>query len=539
MKKNLLLRASRMMMSMALVAVMVVFASCSKQDDYCSVIPEDAALVARLDPVDLIQKNDVDLEKTALRLGMPANDLDEVKEFLDCGVDFESPLYLFVDERINFGLVCKVKDADDLEKAMLKEHVDVKSRDGYKWVETGNVWICFNDQKLLAYGSPNGSVKERRVQELMEQGEKKSILGTKLYEQLLKAEKPIAVNFSYGEFMKMAGRMPGASGNAAVLSMVGALVPDCNCLVTFDIDGDEVSYTTDVYPNDNKAEKLMEQFMGFMPPIEGKLLDSTIANPLVYFAGHFPGASVLDFLKDIKIPGLMDQFEQADEQYGITKTLASLEGDVSFAVADNLDDFKFLVQADTKNEDYLKTIEKLAGQLHDVKLEKTGDKQYRFSQMQYTWEEPDFQEFEDDEDSWEEYVDDDAAFDVPAVEYAPKGEFKPTAQFGSKDGRFYLTNDESLLGSKAEGKLKDFDIKGKNFFGFIDLERLAQCALAKMNENNDRDNSSFAAVSMALKDFRDVTIQAEGLHAEAVLHMQKGKSFVEALLNLVMVAKGN
>lgn len=510
MKKNML-KLIHNVSALMMLMVALVLASCSKsKDDYCNVIPEDAVLVARLAPEELLDQNDLSISKLLDEFKMTKKERESIEEFLDCGLDFESPIYFFVDREMNVGIVLKMDDADDFEKNLKKQKATFKEYDNIKYDKLDSEsFVCFDQNKLMFYRFNNNRVKKETVAKLMDQDASKSILDTKLYEELIEADKPVAVNFSYTDLLKAATKLNSMDADMAGLGMMAAMMPECHCLVSMDVKDESAKICTDIKPVSSTDEKRMADMLAYMGSIKGDLIDKGLDNPLGWMCFHLAGEKMLEGLSNI--PMLESVIKEVSEEIDLDDILNSIEGDVSLAIGNDLskDEPQLLMLAAPAGDDFMTLIKQYGPQMNGgVKVKPQGKDCYTIQQEKIQW---DFSDFDESGD------------------FASTSEWKDVATLGMKDKLFYITNIDRYKSGKVgtttslESHAKK--AKGCQVYGFLDLQQTIEVLAAKTADPDD--------IPEHLNDLEVMTVWSKDFHAEMELKNQNGKNMAKTMLELM------
>ncbi len=509
------------------------------KDSYCSVIPENALMVARLSPSELLLKNGLDIKDLVDNSGMKGADKKKLSQFLKCGVDFTSPFYFFMDENANVGVAFGMDDAKDLKNFLEDElDMDVDDDEGFYTVEVDrSACLCFSDDKGLFFGSTQGRVDMDDALDLMDQKAEESILETKLYEQLIGSRKSAAMNINYGNFLDAVSRFANSSEREA-MGMVSAVMPDCNMLMTLDIDGSEAMFTTDIYPNTDKAKKDLDKMMEAYPAIEGTLAEVGLKNPLAWCTFNFPGPKVMDLIK--QVPGIENVLREIEQEIDLNTLLGSFDGDVSLALNNNLDspEPEVLLVATTKNNKYVKVIEELTNKGDGVKMVSDGGNDFHLVRKSYSYiyfDEVDTLGYDDDydfDDDYYDYDDEDYYEPEPDLIYDEEETEETLAYVANKDGKMILTNAESLKnsGTKSSSALEDYksELKGSSFFGFVNVKEIL-----KQAKKNSVSGSQGSKALKIWDDAKDLTLTVKKTHAEMVFRMDNDTKIFSKILESI------
>lgn len=513
----------------------------AKKDDYCSVIPQDAIMVSRIAPIEFLEKNNLEIEELAERAGAPARFVKMAMSYIKgSGIDITRPFYLFADAKANIGGVIALNDAKEFTSLLETEGQMTVIKDGglnYVQLGNGDAFICYDSQKALFYGSPkNGKIKMENIEKMMNQKADESVLNEKLYEQLIDAKKSFAVNVEYKACFDLIKGFAAAFSSPADMAAFNAatmVIPDCNTLLTWDIEDDKAQFCTDVYPNSDKAEKEYEELISKMTPIDGALCDKGLDTPLAWMIFNFPGKSIREIVK--QIPGMEDALKQLPEGIDLYGTLEGLSGDVSLALDSNLEgdnpEFLLMAKPAQEPEKLMKTVDELmqfaAKNNSDINFIKDDANNFHLTQKVYEYDWQNYGDFE--YAALDEYTDDEPA----AVELGPKKidkGMKDMAFIQLNNGVIALSNAKNLVAKagKESSAMKAYksDMKGCYFYAVVDFQTIADVVSTKVESDKQ------AMVIKSIRNFKDLVIKAEARHAEVTCSTQSGKKFMDVVLDI-------
>ncbi|MBQ0050374.1 MAG: DUF4836 family protein [Bacteroidales bacterium] len=459
--------------AVVVVAVIVVcFLCCGRKNhSYCSVVPKDAKALARVDVTGFMKKHHIDLEDV-----LGAGEL-----FIqNSGIDVELPFYVFVTPKEATGVVLPVKDSGKL-KTMLSTYgemlnIKLSEKQGYNWMEMGDAIGCFDNTRMLIL--MGGGMNARKILlTLMEQNEEESIMGTTLYSNVEKLDKPLAMVLPLEESLTKGKTLVGNGVD---------IKPECldaDVAVTFDIQGSEAIFAIDLVLNTEEMKNYIyiAEHEDKLKKIDGTFVAQGMSHPLVWGSLSFDGSKITpEMLESIKA------IKELADIAGLDKALTSLRGDISFSYGDD----KVLVQANVADNHLLALADNVkaltGGQLEATKL---TNNTYCIGKG----DEPIF--------------------------------------IGQKDNTFYVSNSgemNALVGKKAESSLvsKLGDIKECYFYVSCDVQQL----LAVMQKADPNMKSSLLLMGSRLKELDQLTLRCPELtHAELVLSVKDGADFVEKM----------
>lgn len=510
------------------------------KESYCSAIPKDALMVARFAPVEFMEKNNLEVKDLTDRLGLQDRLGQNIEDFLKSGVDVTQPVYLFMDEgnSLSFGVVFCLDNAGSFEEYLESNGTKVRKDKGLYWADNDSFsCLCFDDDKALLYAVTSGSVDNNHVRKLMEQDEKKSILGTKMFQQLTDCGKCLAMNMNTTSMNSlMREYMTGEEGLSA-FSAVSMVLPDCNVLVAVDAEDDELKLTADMFPNSEQAEKDMQLLLGQYPSIQGSLTGTGLENPLAWMCFNFQGQKILDMAKGTMLDNAL---RQADEAFGLSDALGSFDGDVTLSLDKGLGERpSFLMLAEVKDDNYVSSLKKLVGQTGaDFHLVHEGGSNFHLTQTLREASAPVGALADDDDDEWgydfddiDEYTDDD--FDAQEREVVPAralGE-ETMAYLGRQGNCCVLTNNPALMqkaGAQTQA-LRDIqdDVKGCLFYMYVDTQAMSHEFQGGYSTAPSRMVGDL--LGRVLGSFSRLTVFSKDRHAEMTLKTKDGQKITELI----------
>ena len=159
----------------ALVAIVLLMASCSSESEYANAIPKDAAMVMSFDFKTMAEKSGINGkggEKVvakltdALKSGLEGEAYKTAEKIIqnpsESGLSFTDKVYMFITPHSNaFALLAKVDDEGKVEallEALKNEQIctELKSESGCTWTQMGTALCAFNKGTFLLMGSNKG-----------------------------------------------------------------------------------------------------------------------------------------------------------------------------------------------------------------------------------------------------------------------------------------------------------------------------------------------------------------------------------------------
>lgn len=470
-KKNIIIASVGGIITIAVIVLCLVCCG-GKKNSYCSVIPQDAISLVKVDGASFLHKHDIDLTPLISFFGGE----DAAKQLQNCGIDYVKPVYLFYTDKSMAGAALAVNDQEALIST-LNNYASllggkVTKKQNYNWMELNDIIIVFDDTKLLAL-SGGGMNARKTMLNLMKQDEDESVMATTMFENLGKVEKPFAVVMSTTNMAEAELTQLAASLNATAEEV------QMDAVLGFDIEKDKAILSLDINPLNDKCKAKLETYSALYNPIAGKLLEKGISNPAFWGSINVKGDKLWDAICG------MSEIKRMAEDLPLDKILPSFNGDVT-VVAPNLNG-DILVMAEVKDKSALnviKTIETLSE--GNIKAVSVG---------------PD-------------------AFCI--------GTGKEAIYMGIKDGIFYIASNQELslmCGKDAETNIKEDDIKDAVLYATID----AQTLIGTFNKANSFDMFRQLAL-VRLQKLDKLTLRSENAtHVELSLSVKDGKDFVTTM----------
>ncbi len=427
-----------MISRIVLLAIVVLWASCSSQSEYANVIPKDASMVMSLDLESMGGKSGLSADEAEKLVSRLTDNL--IRRPSESGLSFTDKVYLFVTPQSNtFGIVAKVDDADKVENFLndlRKEQIctELKSESGCQWTEMGKVLCVFNDDTFLVLGGKRGEAIDHKqtLLYLMRQDAADSYTSTPDYARLSASEGDIAsmVNFSFiPNELTMQLRM-GVSANLPL--------KDFKYLLSLTFEEGRIVADTETLIENKELRALYERQMSLLQPIEGTYMECYPANTTMWAGSYINGQGVYDLL--CENPTIAQILKNPILPVDVQRIFSSIRGDIAIGYS-SITSNDILLYADVTNREFLQTFEDLRPLLAltggQVQLIDTGTDQYELRM------------------------------------------YPLSLWFGVKDGVFYLSNNERLAdeagrryGVSVQNAPWASEVKGNRFFAAFNVARL-------------------------------------------------------------------
>lgn len=451
-------------LGLALLAVIVLLASCSPKSEYTNAIPKDAALVMSFDFKTMAEKSGINGKEgekvvakltDALKSGLEGEAYKTAEKIIrqpsESGLSFTDKVYLFITPHSNaFALLAKVDSegkVKDLLEALEKEQIctGLKSESGCTWTQMGDALCAFNSGTFLLMGSNMGDAPSLKgtLLALMRQDAENSYVKTKDFAKLDAAKGEIAtvVNMSFiPNDITMQMRM----GMPADLKL-----EDIKYLLSATFEKGKVVVDMEALIENKDLIALYEKQSEASAPIKGTYMEYFPANTLVWGCGNINGKGIYDLL--CENPTIRQSLESPMLPVDIEGIFSSIQGDVAVGYSSLLNN-DLLVYADVTNKDFLQSFEDLRPLLAltggQMQLLSTGKDQYEFRM------------------------------------------YRQSIWFGVKDNMFYISNNEKL--ADEAGRRYGVSLQNTPWAGEVTKNRLFMAFNAAQLAKDLKDNPRLA-----------------------------------------------
>lgn len=437
---------------------MLLLASCTDGSKYVLALPDDAALVTSVNLKTLSQKaglND-EKEKSVARklkavLGSDLSSRELVDKIIqnpsESGIALKDNIYFFVRKQAaSAGVLARVSNRSaiaDLLEAFHEQQLcgALRESGGCTWTVMGNTLIAYSDIALVAM-TPlrQGEAKDLQYQaeRLLRQKEGEGFASTPDYQKMMESKGDI-ITLASLELLPSEYVTPLTMGVSAELKL-----KDVKALATLSFENGKA--VADIIPviTDGVMNDLLEKQLKACSVLKGHYLDTFSSNTGVWMAMNVDGGQIFSLLNEN--PTMRRQFKTSMIPLDFAAIFNAVKGDVTIAFPNPLRSRDFIMYADVVNRDFLQTFEALkplvAMSGGQVKLLNKGQDAYEFR-----------------------------AVDAAMLNL---GKGPMALWFGVKDNRFYLTNNDQLVGKKPLGwSLRDTEwgggVTGKRFFGAVNF----------------------------------------------------------------------
>ena len=333
----------KMLVMLTVLVTMLAVSSCSKKTDSQSLVPEDAAIVMRLDLLQLGQKSGLSggestfvkqLKKQLRNAGIGREIREKLEEIIDepsqSGIDLTDPFFLYasLDKRgdpkeVGFiGTIASESKLTDLLNAINEEVDDfpeVESEDGMKYIDLMGASLIYNDSWFFM-GRLEGDISDQ-VATLKDRTDGKgSLSGNEAYERLCEKEGLAQMLIMMSGFSEVRDFK-----DAAQMLPDGLDFDGLAGLIDFAMDNGEATLTSEYICLTDEWKEQMDKFDDMLGPLDGALVKYVSGKGLSAFA-NIDLTKYLDSMK-----GFLESQGIDDETMKQIKSLtSSIKGDMVF-----------------------------------------------------------------------------------------------------------------------------------------------------------------------------------------------------------------
>ena len=151
------------------VLAVLLFASCTNDADYANLIPDDAYVVAKFNVAQIIDKADINSDNSLTETlidgikdaELTAETKDKLTEIInnpaELGIDVRKPIYFYMCDEQDFGVVGAVSDDAKLEELLSAASnegacSDIINEDMYSYVSVENeIVIAYDASRIIIH----------------------------------------------------------------------------------------------------------------------------------------------------------------------------------------------------------------------------------------------------------------------------------------------------------------------------------------------------------------------------------------------------
>ncbi len=382
-----------MISRIALLAIVVLWASCSPKSEYTNAIPKNAAGVVSFDFKQMYAKSGLTAEhikrlmtlmNEMMKDGVNAENRKNLEMLLsnpsESGLSLTDDVYLFLTPGSKVvGVVAKVADESKVENLMkMRLHdgttPELKSESNCRWALVGNALCAFNSTTFLMMSPTKGAAIDHKetVLYLMRQDANESFTSTPEFSKLQDADGDIAAITGMAmmpESMTMQMRM----GLPADLSM-----KDLKGFYNLSFEKGKIVIDGESLIADKKVKGYLEEQWECLSPIKGSYLECYPAATPIWAGVRMDGGKVYELL--CQHPAIGQELKEVSQTVDVKGIFEAIDGDVAFGLT-SLANGDLIAYADVKGSEFMQTFEDLRAMLEQggsrmMKLTPTGENQY-------------------------------------------------------------------------------------------------------------------------------------------------------------------
>jgi hypothetical protein len=312
----------------------VLYLNLRPDNGYRSAIPRDAKAVMV-----------IDFAQTAQNLGFTVKDLMlHYDKMSSAGLDFSKPLYGFVAQNGNMGLVASVVNADQLDENLHNLGFETETRRGLVWCIVGNFLVSHDDEKMLAMGPTTLNASQdlyEQMAELMIQGSSESDILVSLDEQ------PGEIKlYTHADVLPQS-----VTDHIAMHLPEGADLSKVEVKAAVGVTNRKVTFEASLDFADDRLRDYFVEFNKSFHPVNGRLLNLAPADPVFWACANIEGDHHLELMRHYK--RLRPVLTALNTQLDADQIINAIEGDVSVSIPMlSLNKLHALVLAELKDTEF-------------------------------------------------------------------------------------------------------------------------------------------------------------------------------------------
>lgn len=343
--------------------------SCSKTD-YQNVVPANATFVAKVDVKSMAEKGDfahskaIGVLKGGLALVVSGKDMKQVKAYIDdpmaIGLDLSMPAYAFMVGNEYAGLTMKVNDEDAVKDFLLllhKQHLATKPVERHELMcgtLLDELFYSYDGKTFLllaSMGEGGGSRLEPMAQQLMNQKEEDSFVGTDAYDKMEDAGKDIVW------YSNLAALPADVASHVLEVLPKSVKKSDIELMTSVNFEAGAAVMQAKVWGKTDKAQQLIEEANANLHKMEGRYVGKASDDMLAWLGMGVKGEWLLQKLKEDK--SMKEQLIMLERAIDIEQMLKAVDGDVAVEVSAGAlkgHDDDYIAYAQLKNTDFLQDV---------------------------------------------------------------------------------------------------------------------------------------------------------------------------------------
>ena len=324
-------------MMMALVAIVLMTASCSKGNENAKAIPMDAPVVVKADLKSLAEKGALKDNKElqtqmqeslkSLSPALQAKAKAVIDDPMEAGFALQQPMFFAVADADKDQYVVAIgvddkKKVDELFKSMKDDCKTMKITEGddQTVIDDEDMQIAYNGDLFVA------TVGAKNAATLLTQDKDKSILSQDKYEKMLEGTNDIDAYIDYAALTKTASKFSKQAANAAIDKLTEGMY----IIANVNFEEKEAVINTEFFGN--------KEFLKLCEEVEKKPSGDylKLAPADAYLVAQC-GVKDFDKIKEILPKAETEQIDQQLKAMGLSidQILKAIEGDILISVAPN------------------------------------------------------------------------------------------------------------------------------------------------------------------------------------------------------------
>jgi hypothetical protein len=342
------------------VLAVLLFASCTNDADYANLIPDDAYVVAKFNVAQIIDKADINSDNSLTETlidgikdaELTAETKDKLTEIInnpaELGIDVRKPIYLYMCDNQDFGVVGAVSDDAKLEELLSAASnegacSDIINEDMYSYVSVENeIVIAYDASRIiihpLTYNERNDETElTANINKQFNLGTENSIVSNEAFSNVMSNDNDLSYYMS-GNAMKILAEED--RDFREIMQMYETLninVDEIDYIASINFDNGETNMTYEVIPTSDKAEETLNLLEDCYSDISGVHFDYLKSSSVVAIACGFNGKGLTKFLDETEILDLITNNADDEENeliHTILSTIESIDGDITVGVSE-------------------------------------------------------------------------------------------------------------------------------------------------------------------------------------------------------------
>ncbi len=335
-----------------IIILVCLFSSCS-DDNSLTIIPQNSTAILAIDGKEILnnfQSGNISSIKSLLK----------IKKIEDCGIDFESNLYVFESVDGNIGFTANIADKNSFEEWVEKLSTHSICTKPTKFGDLNfcvlkNMWLMgYSSNAMLIMGpivASQQAIMQRQIQKYFKQDEDNSIKASPLYEKLYGLDSPLS-------FVALASSLPqkvvapfiiGAPKEADPSQIV--LAAEIN-----KVDNNILQISGETFSFNNMINTYIKKAYSLYRPIQGRYLKSM---PTTSMVGTFLNVRGKDFIKVLNNnKSLQVILAGINTAIDMNKIIESVDGDMGIVLYNTAENVMNLqLSAKLSNKNFLDDVE--------------------------------------------------------------------------------------------------------------------------------------------------------------------------------------